>query len=216
MDAVDTAPSGPDLRPVPTDIRRWNWGAFLLNWVWGIGNNTWIALLCFVPGVGFVMPFVLGFKGNEWAWRNARWDSVGHFQRVQRGWAIAGVAVWAMSALLIAGVVGGVIYTFNTSEPYQMAVAQLQANADATAALGTPIKTGWVGGSMRTKNATGHAEFTFTAEGPRGSGEVLLEADKARGVWTLKQLKLRVDRENRTIDLLTQTRVQRFGWPAES
>jgi len=25
---------------VPDEIDRWNWGAFLLNWIWGIGNNT--------------------------------------------------------------------------------------------------------------------------------------------------------------------------------
>jgi hypothetical protein len=31
---------------VPAEIDRWNWGAFLLNWIWGIGNDTYIALLC--------------------------------------------------------------------------------------------------------------------------------------------------------------------------
>ena len=36
----------------------------------------------------FVMPFVLGAKGSRWAWRNGRWDSVEHFKRVQRLWAI--------------------------------------------------------------------------------------------------------------------------------
>jgi len=29
-----------DPEQVPAEIDRWNWGAFLLNWVWGIGNNT--------------------------------------------------------------------------------------------------------------------------------------------------------------------------------
>jgi hypothetical protein len=33
---------------VPPEIDCWNWGAFLLNWIWGIGNNTFIALLMFV------------------------------------------------------------------------------------------------------------------------------------------------------------------------
>src|SRR3990170_1543286 len=45
---------------VPPEVDRWNWGAFLLNWIWGIGNNTFIALLMFVPFANFVMPFVLG------------------------------------------------------------------------------------------------------------------------------------------------------------
>ncbi|MGZ5106361.1 MAG: hypothetical protein ACXWBR_19085, partial [Usitatibacter sp.] len=62
--------------PVPSEIDRWNWGAFLLNWIWGIGNNTFIALLALVPFVNIIMVFVLGAKGSEWAWRNKHWESV--------------------------------------------------------------------------------------------------------------------------------------------
>ena len=57
---------------VPPELDRWNWGAFFLTWIWGIGNNTFIALLMFVPVVNMVMPFVLGVKGSAWAWRNNR------------------------------------------------------------------------------------------------------------------------------------------------
>jgi hypothetical protein len=77
-----------DPETIPAEIDRWNWGAFLLNWIWGVGNNTFIALLMFVPFVGLVMPFVLGAKGSRWAWRNGRWDSVEHFKRVQRLWVM--------------------------------------------------------------------------------------------------------------------------------
>ena len=83
-----------DPKPIPPEIDRWNWGAFLLNWIWGVGNNTFIALLTLIPIVGFVMLFVLGAKGSRWAWRNGRWDSVEHFKRVQRLWAIWGVIIW--------------------------------------------------------------------------------------------------------------------------
>ena len=78
---------------IPAEINRWNWGAFLLNWVWGVGNNTFIALLTLIPFFGLIVPFVLGAKGSAWAWRNGRWDSVEHFKRVQRLWAIWGVAI---------------------------------------------------------------------------------------------------------------------------
>jgi hypothetical protein len=61
---------------VPAELDYWNWGAFLLNWIWGIGNNTFIALLMFVPLVNIVMLVVLGAKGNEWAWRNKRWSDI--------------------------------------------------------------------------------------------------------------------------------------------
>jgi len=55
-----------------------------LNWIWGIGNNTLIALLMFVPLVNVVMPFVLGAKGSSWAWRNRRWEGVEHFKDAQK------------------------------------------------------------------------------------------------------------------------------------
>lgn len=76
---------------VPDGVKGWSWGAFLLNWIWGPFNGTWVALLCLVPYVGFVMAIVLGFKGREWAWKNKRWDSLDHFNRVQRRWSI-----WAL------------------------------------------------------------------------------------------------------------------------
>ena len=81
----------PDPKAIPAEIKRWNWGAFLLNWIWGIGNQTYIALLALIPGFGFIWMLVLGAKGNAWAWRNGRWDSVEHFKRVQRKWAIWGL-----------------------------------------------------------------------------------------------------------------------------
>jgi hypothetical protein len=76
------AASNAEPNQIPPEISGWNWGAFLLSWIWGIGNGTPIALLTFVPIVGLVMVFVLGAKGSRWAWRNKRWDSVEHFKRV--------------------------------------------------------------------------------------------------------------------------------------
>ena len=90
------------------DVKKWNWGAFLLTWIWGIGNQVWIALLALIPIVGFVMMFVLGVKGNEWAWEKRRWDSVDSFHSTQRKWAIAGLIVWGAVILLyvVAAILG--------------------------------------------------------------------------------------------------------------
>jgi len=78
---------------VPEEIKKWNWGAFLLSLIWGIGNNVWIALLCLIPYVVFIMAFVLGAKGSEWAWQKKRWNSIEHFKNVQKKWAIAGLVL---------------------------------------------------------------------------------------------------------------------------
>src|ERR1700693_2934867 len=108
-------------RPIPAEIDRWNWGAFLLNWIWGIGNSTFIALLTLIPPFGIlIMPFVLGAKGSGWAWRNGRWDSVEHFKRVQRLWAIWGVVIWFGGIALFGGIIGGAFYLLRDSEAYRL------------------------------------------------------------------------------------------------
>jgi hypothetical protein len=87
---------------VPPGLGEWNWGGFLLTWIWGIGNNVWWAFLVFVPYLGpLVMPWVLAFKGNEWAWQSKRWDSIEHFKSVQRTWMWWGLGVTIAITLLI-------------------------------------------------------------------------------------------------------------------
>lgn len=80
-------------KDIPDGVRGWSWGAFLLNWIWAIGNKTWIGLLALIPYVGFVMAIVLGIKGREWAWRNKEWASLEEFNRVQRKWSAWGVGL---------------------------------------------------------------------------------------------------------------------------
>ena len=82
-----------DASDFPAELEGWNWGAFFLNWIWGLFNGTPIALIVFVPGAGLIMAFVLGVKGNEWAWRNQNWRSIEHFKSTQRKWAIAGIVI---------------------------------------------------------------------------------------------------------------------------
>jgi Tfp pilus assembly protein PilE len=82
-----------DASNIPPGVAGWSWGAFLLNWIWAIGNRTWIGLLVLVPFVGWIMSFVLGFKGREWAWKNKQWDSLEHFNEVQKKWSFWGVLI---------------------------------------------------------------------------------------------------------------------------
>ncbi|NLN75492.1 MAG: hypothetical protein GX139_04220 [Armatimonadetes bacterium] len=87
---------------VPPEIMgKLNWGAFLLPFFWAIAHNVWIGLLILVPYVGWVMHFVLLFKGNEWAWRNRRFQSVQHFNEVQNAWVIAGLILFFGSIVFV-------------------------------------------------------------------------------------------------------------------
>ncbi len=91
---------------IPPEIQGLNWGAFFLNWIWGIGNNVIIALLALIPFVGLIMPFVLLFKGNEWAWRNKQWESIEHFKQVQKKWAVWGLGLFIATMALTCVCVG--------------------------------------------------------------------------------------------------------------
>ena len=78
----------------PPGVAGWSWGAFLLNWIWAIFNQTWIGLLALVPYVGFIASIYLGIKGRELAWRNKRWNSLEHFNEVQRKWSMWGATIF--------------------------------------------------------------------------------------------------------------------------
>lgn len=86
----DRKPHYPELKEneIPAEIKKWNWAAFLLNWIWGLGNQVYIALLCFIPCFGIFVPFYLGFKGNELAYRIQKPQDLQTFIKKQRTWAL--------------------------------------------------------------------------------------------------------------------------------
>jgi len=185
---------------VPPEIRRWNWGAFLLNWIWGVVNETYIALLMFVPLVNVVMIFVLGAKGSEWAWRNTRWRDVEHFKRVQRLWAIWGFVAWGAVIVFYGGFILLFVLMFPKFEPYLMAVGRLTQSPAAISELGTPITPGFPWGHFSTTGDRGEAQLSFSATGPKEHGTVYADAIKTGGKWRLTRLDLVVD-GGRRIDL---------------
>lgn len=173
------------LAVVPPQIDRWNWGAFLLNWIWGIGNNTFIALLMFVPFVNVVMAFILGVKGSTWAWRNKRWASVEEFQAVQRKWTKWALIVYALMVCAFVAMFFAVGAMLKDSEPYKLAQAELIQNSQVQAALGQPISLGTPSGSIEVSGPNGAAHFEFSVSGPKGSGTAYVEARKSLGRWEL-------------------------------
>lgn len=85
---------------IPEGVKGWNWGAFFLNGIWGLGNKTYIALLAFIPIINIPIMIFLGLKGNELSWENKDWKSVEHFVSAQRKWNIAGLVVFAIYILV--------------------------------------------------------------------------------------------------------------------
>lgn len=96
---------------IPVEIKKWNWGAFIFNIWWGVGNKTYLPLLCLIPYFNFIWMFVCGFKGNEWAWKsnNYQHEDLRKFLTIQKTWNRGGIAKFIFS--LVMGVFGVILYT---------------------------------------------------------------------------------------------------------
>ena len=180
---------------------RWNWGAFLLNWIWGLGNSTYIALLMFVPFVNIAMPFVLGFRGNEWAWRNRKWDSLEQFKSVQKKWAIWGLIVWLAFGVMFVGLFFGLTALLKNSEAYRIAMERLEATPEAMALLGPPLSTGFVSGKIETSNRDGSASLSIPVRGSKARGTLYVQAVKEMGLWRAVRIELEIEGRPGRMDL---------------
>jgi hypothetical protein len=185
---------------VPPEICRWNWGAFLLNWVWGIGNSTYIALLMFVPLVNFAMLFVLGSKGSEWAWRNRVWRDVEHFKAVQKKWAWVGLIV---VVVLLPTCVALTITAMKQSDAFALSLSEIQRSEAAKATLGVPIEAGFfVSGNFQSSGPDGRAALQYSVKGSKAEGEAFAYAIKQAGQWELKQVVIDVPSANKRISIV--------------
>jgi TPR repeat protein len=151
--------------------------------------------------VNFVMVFVLGAKGSAWAWKNKRWESVEHFTRVQRRWAIAGVILFLLAIAMGVGMFFVASSMMKDSDAYKLGVAKLQANPEAMALLGPPLETGMPRGSFQTSGPTGEARLSIPVEGQKAKGVVYLDATKDMGQWKANRIALEIEGRAERIDL---------------
>ena len=170
--------------------------------IWGIGNNTYIALLALIPSFGFIWMLVLGAKGSAWAWHNGRWTAselssdpppgVGHIERHHL------IEAWSSS---FSGVVAPFSRSFRManvrrklSQPIAKYLVQHQSRQ-------APIR------NVSVSGASGKAELNFSATGPKAAGVVFVEAVKKNGVWSITRLALKLNDSGSVIDLVGGARV---------
>ncbi|MEO9340087.1 cytochrome c oxidase assembly factor Coa1 family protein [Mesorhizobium sp. SB112] len=191
---------------IPQELDRWNWGAFFLNWIWGIGNSTFIALLAFIPIVNIIVMIVLGLRGSRWAWQNRYWRDAEHFRKTQRRWAIAGLIVWIV---VIGGAVATIIsvpFAMKSSEAYQISMETLRANPEVQNALGDNIDSSfWVSGKVEVQaGGTGQAQLGIPLKGDKGEGNAIAVAIRTGGNWDMRVLIVRVDGSDAPIVLINK------------
>ena len=204
--AENTSGRGPDA-VLPSELRGWNWGAFFLNWVWGLGNQTYISLLMFVPPATFVMPIVLGVRGNQWAWAHNTWESTEHFRRVQRNWARVGVAAVTITPTLFLLLFLSVNWFIKNSEVYATSLGLVRQHPIVQAKLGVPIEPGWaVSGSINIENQSGTAEIEYSVSGSSLEGTVYVQGTRRLGLWAIEALIVEIDETGQRLDLTPSER----------
>lgn len=81
--------------------KRFNWGAFLLSWIWGLFHKKYITLIiipiAYIPKIGGLLAFILGIyfglKGNRWALENKQFTSIEQFNKYQCRFVVAAVII---------------------------------------------------------------------------------------------------------------------------
>lgn len=91
--------------------RGWNFGAFTFPLIWAFCNGcVWQGAIMFIPGVNQIWRFFLGGFGNRWAWNVYgddiignfnKWEEVDKFNKIQKGWNIAGIIGLSVIAILV-------------------------------------------------------------------------------------------------------------------
>lgn len=108
--------AGKDAPVLDIVAKRFNWGACLLSWIWGLGNRSYITLIVFpiailgiIPVLGILIQIGVivwfGINGNKWAWQNKKWNSIEEFHSVQKKWAIAAGIVEGLILILIPAII---------------------------------------------------------------------------------------------------------------
>lgn len=194
---------------IPAELDRWNWGAFFLNWIWGIGNSTFIALLALIPFVNIIMIIVLGARGSRWAWQNRAWRDAEQFRKTQRNWAIAGLVVWVVGMGGVAAMFGTIPYILKGGDAYHMTMDAIRADDRVKTAIGEDLADNfWVGGSVFINaNGSGDAQFSIPVHGAKGRGTAYSHAVRTAGKWSMRLLVVRVEGADAPIVLVNEDHV---------
>jgi TonB family protein len=133
-----------------------------------------------------VQPQQKGCLGRNWKWMLP----VGCLSLILVGVAvIGGIFLIAMSAL-------------KSSDVYKGALERARSNPEAVAALGEPIKDGWlVQGNVNFTGQSGTANLQIPVSGPKKSGTIQARATYEGSAWMYERLDLVVE-SGETISLL--------------
>ena len=88
---------------IEAELAKWNWGAFLLTWLWGVFNGVMRSFMVLIPLYGIYEVDHARQERNRLAWETNRWHTIDEFHKTQRKWAIWG---WVVAVLVILIIIG--------------------------------------------------------------------------------------------------------------
>jgi hypothetical protein len=110
--------------------------------------------------------------------------------------------------ILLCGGCFGVIFfaafsAIKGSDAYKLALERVQQSPEVQAQLGEPITdaTTFPSGSVRSMNGEGSAIIYMRVAGPKGSANVVVEAETSGGAWHFDKLEVTTDADGTKIDL---------------
>lgn len=129
------------------------------------------------------------------------------------------IPVGCFGMLIFVGIIVGLLLMVGMSvlkdaEPYQTAVKAAETHPIVIEHIGTPVKISYmVIGEVNITNDTGKARIAFPVSGPKGKGTIYIEAERADGKWTTKQLLFVKPDDKTKFDLLENKQIEKTPEP---
>lgn len=125
---------------------------------------------------------------------------------LQRNWKwfvpVTVVSAFCLFLGLIFLFVSAIFGIIKSSVPYQEGLAKAVANPQVQSALGTPVTDGFFSsGNISTAGDSGRASLEIPISGPKGKGNIHVEANKSAGVWTYSTLEVAIPGQPEKIQL---------------
>ncbi|MEZ8027184.1 cytochrome c oxidase assembly factor Coa1 family protein [Enterovibrio norvegicus] len=177
-------------KQVPDEIKGWNWGAFVFNFIWGIRFKSYKALWALIPVFGGFYAFVIGAKGNEWAWQNNNWESVEAFKTAQRKWSFGALAFFLVLVLFVSVSLNSRFRDSEQSPSVKLALAELEQSESFRTNIGIPYDYSLNQSTIGGYEVKGYAEMNLDIEGANGEGVFFFKASHANQNWQLDCLTI--------------------------
>jgi len=120
-------------------------------------------------------------------------------------WIVVSIVVGLLLllCLFVGAIVFAVFASIKNSEPATHALAMATQDPRVQAALGSPVKPGWIaGGFINVAGTSGDADLIISLQGALHKGTLYVVAKKSEGEWTYQKLAVRVEDSGERIDLL--------------